>query len=59
MISFAIMSGSTHIAEFLAFRFVSGAGSFMALAAIPVRILPPLRSNDEETSADTLTVIDE
>ena len=39
LISFAVMAGSTHIAEFLAFRFVSGAGAFMSLAAIPVRVL--------------------
>lgn len=36
IISAAVMAGSTHIAEFIAFRFVSGAGAFILLAAIPV-----------------------
>jgi MFS family permease len=36
LIAFAVEAGSTHIAEFLAFRFVAGAGSFMMLAAVPV-----------------------
>ncbi|KAK4942022.1 hypothetical protein LTR10_018203 [Elasticomyces elasticus] len=35
LIAFAVQAGSTHIAEFLAFRFVAGAGSFMTLAAVP------------------------
>jgi len=36
LIIFAEMSGSAQIAEFIAFRFVSGACAFMSLAGIPV-----------------------
>ncbi|EXJ77502.1 hypothetical protein A1O3_09728 [Capronia epimyces CBS 606.96] len=36
LVAFAVEAGSTHIAEFLAFRFVAGAGSFMLLAAVPL-----------------------
>jgi hypothetical protein len=31
------MAGSTHVAEFIVFRFFSGAGSYMFVAAPPVR----------------------
>jgi hypothetical protein len=34
------MAGSTHVAEFIAFRFISGAGAFMMLASVPVRLAP-------------------
>jgi MFS family permease len=36
MVSGAVMAGSTHVAEFIAFRFVAGAGAAMMLSAIPV-----------------------
>lgn len=39
LIGFAVQAGSTHIAEFLAFRFVSGWGAFALLAAVPVSTL--------------------
>ena len=44
-LAFAVMSGSTHIGEFLAFRFVGGAGAFMLLAAVPVSL--PLKREEE------------
>ncbi|KAF1807807.1 MFS transporter, partial [Eremomyces bilateralis CBS 781.70] len=36
LISGAVLAGSTDIAEFLVFRFIAGAGAFMALAAVPI-----------------------
>ncbi|KAJ5802096.1 uncharacterized protein N7503_004546 [Penicillium pulvis] len=36
IISGAFMAGSTNIGEFIFFRFISGAGSFMILAAVPI-----------------------
>lgn len=36
VISGAVLAGSTHVAEFIAFRFVAGAGAFSILAAVPV-----------------------
>lgn len=36
IVSGAVLAGSTHIAEFIAFRFVAGAGAFSILAAVPV-----------------------
>ncbi|KAF2642444.1 MFS transporter [Massarina eburnea CBS 473.64] len=36
IISGAVLAGSTHIAEFIFFRFIAGAAAFMALAAIPI-----------------------
>jgi hypothetical protein len=36
IVSGAFLAGSTNIGEFLFFRFVSGAGTFMILAAVPV-----------------------
>lgn len=39
LISGAVLAGSTHIAVFLAFRFVAGAGAFMVLAAVPSELL--------------------
>ncbi|KAF2117727.1 MFS transporter [Lophiotrema nucula] len=36
IISGAVLAGSTHIAEFIAFRFVAGAAAFMILAAVPI-----------------------
>jgi MFS family permease len=36
IISAAVMAGSTNIGEFIFFRFMSGAGAFMILAAVPV-----------------------
>ncbi|KAK4494564.1 hypothetical protein PRZ48_013920 [Zasmidium cellare] len=36
LISGAVLSGSTHIAEFLVFRFIAGASAFMILAAVPI-----------------------
>jgi MFS family permease len=44
VISGALLAGSTHIAMFLTFRFVSGVGTFWLLGAIPVwmtEIVPP------------------
>ena len=38
VISGAVLAGSTHIAEFIAFRFVAGAGAFSILAAVPVSL---------------------
>lgn len=38
LISGAVLAGSTHIAMFLVFRFVAGAGAFMILAAVPVSV---------------------
>jgi sugar porter (SP) family MFS transporter len=40
----ALLAGSVHIAMFIVFRFVSGAGAFMILAAVPVwmnEVVPP------------------
>lgn len=36
LISGAVLAGSTHVGEFIAFRFVAGAGAFSILAAVPV-----------------------
>jgi len=36
VVSGAVMTGSVNIGMFLAFRFFSGAGSFMILAAVPI-----------------------
>jgi MFS family permease len=36
ILSGALLAGSVHIGMFIAFRFVSGAGAFMILAAVPV-----------------------
>jgi MFS family permease len=44
VISGAVLAGSTHIGEFIAFRFVSGMGSFWLLGSVPVwmtEIVPP------------------
>ena len=44
IISGALLAGSVHIGMFIAFRFVSGAGAFMILAAVPVwmnEVVPP------------------
>jgi hypothetical protein len=38
MVSGAFLAGSVHIAMFLVFRFIAGAGAFMVLAAVPVRV---------------------
>jgi len=38
------MAGSTHVAEFIVFRFVSGLGTFMMLAAVPVSRAAPFKS---------------
>jgi len=37
LISGAIMAGSTHVAEFIVFRFFALAGAWMSAAASPVR----------------------
>ena len=39
LISGAVLAGSTHVGEFIAFRFVAGAGAFSILAAVPVRAI--------------------
>jgi hypothetical protein len=44
-VSGAFLAGSTNIGEFLFFRFVSGAGTFMILAAVPVRLIKQAGSN--------------
>ncbi|ORY03954.1 MFS transporter [Clohesyomyces aquaticus] len=36
IISGAVLAGSTHIAEFIAFRLIAGASAFMILAAVPI-----------------------
>lgn len=36
IISGALLTGSTHIGVFIAFRFIAGAGAFMILAAVPI-----------------------
>lgn len=36
LISGAVLAGSTHVGEFIAFRFVAGAGAFSILAAVPI-----------------------
>ncbi|KAF2467020.1 MFS transporter [Lindgomyces ingoldianus] len=36
IISGTVLSGSTHIGEFIAFRFIAGASAFMILAAVPI-----------------------
>jgi MFS family permease len=36
VVSGAFMAGSTNMGEFIFFRFISGAGSFMILAAVPI-----------------------
>jgi hypothetical protein len=36
IVSGAVLAGSTHVAEFIVFRFVAGAGAFTMLAAVPV-----------------------
>lgn len=44
ILSGALLAGSVHIGMFIAFRFVSGAGAFMILAAVPVwmnEVVPP------------------
>lgn len=44
LISGAFLAGSVHIAMFLVFRFVAGAGAFMILAAVPIwmsEVVPP------------------
>jgi hypothetical protein len=38
IVSGAVLAGSTNIGEFLFFRFVSGAGTFMILAAVPINL---------------------
>jgi hypothetical protein len=49
IISGALLAGSTHIAVFITFRFIAGAGAFMILAAVPVR----LESESIETVANS------
>jgi MFS family permease len=39
IVSGAILAGSTNPIEFIVFRFFSGAGAFMMLTSVPVRIL--------------------
>ncbi|KAK3316751.1 MFS transporter [Apodospora peruviana] len=44
LISGAFCAGSTNIGEFILFRFISGAGAFMLLAAVPIwvnEVVPP------------------
>lgn len=36
LVSGAVLAGSTHVAEFIVFRFIAGAGAFSILAAVPV-----------------------
>jgi MFS family permease len=36
IVSGAVLAGSTHIAEFIVFRFIAGASAFMVLAAVPI-----------------------
>lgn len=36
LISGAVLAGSTNVGEFIAFRFIAGAGAFSILAAVPV-----------------------
>lgn len=39
VISGAVLAGSTHVAEFIVFRFIAGAGAFSILAAVPVSFI--------------------
>lgn len=44
LISGAFLAGSVHVAMFIAFRFFSGAGAFMIVAAVPIwmnEVVPP------------------
>jgi hypothetical protein len=40
IVSGAILAGSTNIGEFVAFRFMAGAGAFSMLAIVPVSVVP-------------------
>lgn len=38
ILSGAFLAGSTNVGEFIFFRFISGAGAFSILAAVPVSV---------------------